>query len=131
MTMENKYILIVDDNPGICRLLSEVLSNAGYSTEIAINGEKAISIICTSIPLLIFLDIKMPGMNGIETLERIRQIIPSVPVVVMTAYSETHLVDESVRRGLVKHYINKPFDIYELLYLVENIINDKIIYDIV
>ena len=71
--------------------------------------------------LLILLDIKMPGMSGLETLEELQRINPEIQVVMMTAYGELDILVETRSRG-VQHYINKPFDLDEVRYLVKGLL---------
>jgi two-component system response regulator (stage 0 sporulation protein F) len=70
---------------------------------------------------VILLDVKMPGMNGMETLNEIRKIDRNVPVVMMTAYGELEIMEEAQNKG-VKHQISKPFDLNELRALVKGIL---------
>lgn len=121
MTLSYDYILVVDDNKSICRLLFEILTDEGYMVEISYNGKEALAKIANRTPALIFLDVKMPAMNGFETLAEISKLNPTVPVVIMTAYSELKMVKDAERRGLVKYYLKKPFDLDELRRLTKTL----------
>lgn len=123
--MADCYLLVVDDQAGVRRLLGEALCDEGYKVETASSGTEAIKMISAVNPSLILLDIKMPVMNGLETLEGIRRIYPDVPVVMMTAYGELDIVIEAKKRG-VKHYINKPFDLNEVRYLIKGLLLEEI-----
>lgn len=114
-------LLIVDDQAGVRRFLAEAFSEEGYRVEVACSGEDAVRKASVWRPSLVLLDIKMPGMNGLETLEELRKIAPGVPVVMMTAYGELDIVTEAKKRG-VKHYINKPFDLGEVRCLVKELL---------
>ena len=83
--MEEK-ILIVDDQFGIRILLNEVLQKEGYHTFQAANGVQALEITKKHSPDLVLLDMKIPGMDGIEILKRMKSIDPDIRVIIMTAY---------------------------------------------
>jgi two-component system response regulator (stage 0 sporulation protein F) len=89
--------------------------------ETASSGAEAIRKTIAATPLLILLDIKMPGMSGLETLEELQRINPEIQVVMMTAYGELDILVETRSRG-VQHYINKPFDLDEVRYLVKGLL---------
>ncbi len=111
--MSLKKILVVDDQYGIRLLLKEVFSKENLTIFQASNGKQALEIIRTEKPDLILLDMKMPGMDGLELLRRLRKIDSSVKVIMMTAYGELDMVDEASRLGALTHF-TKPFDIEEL-----------------
>ncbi|OQA08206.1 MAG: Sporulation initiation phosphotransferase F [Firmicutes bacterium ADurb.Bin373] len=114
-------LLVVDDQDGVRRFLREAFTEEGYNVETAANGAEAVRKASIRPPSLILLDIKMPGMSGLELLEGLRQIAPDALVVIMTAYSELDIITEAKKRG-AKCYINKPFDLYEVRYLVRDLL---------
>jgi two-component system response regulator (stage 0 sporulation protein F) len=114
-------LLIVDDQAGIRRFLYEAFSEEGYNVEMASNGIEALNKVSAKTPSLIFLDFKMPGMSGMETLEELREIAPDIPVVMMSAYGELDIIAEAKKRG-VKCYINKPFDLDDVRSLVRGLL---------
>ena len=83
-----KKILVVDDEENIRFLYKEELEDEGFSVELAKNGEEALEKLPDFKPDLITLDIKMPGMNGIEVLKRIREQDRELPIVLCSAYGE-------------------------------------------
>ncbi len=117
-------VLIADDQAGIRHVLSEVFSGEGYLVETASNGIEALKKVAANTPLLILLDMKMPFLNGLETLAELRKIAGDVPVVMMTAYSEMGILAEVQELG-VRHYINKPFDLDEVRYLIKGLIEEE------
>jgi len=117
-------LLIVDDQVGVRRLLYEAFRDEGYRVEMASSGMEAIKKVSISVPSLVLLDIKMPGLNGLETLEELRKITPDIPVVMMTAYGELDIIAEAKRKG-VQHYINKPFDLDEVRYLIKGLLVEE------
>ncbi|TCS70479.1 two-component system response regulator (stage 0 sporulation protein F) [Effusibacillus lacus] len=108
-----KKVLIVDDQYGIRVLLNEVLEKEGYSVFQAPNGQTALEIVKLEKPDLVLLDMKIPGMDGLEILRHIRVIEPDLKVFMMTAYGELDLIKEAMALGALTHF-TKPFDIDEL-----------------
>ncbi|MBA4494024.1 response regulator [Paenactinomyces guangxiensis] len=111
--MSHKKVLVVDDQYGIRLLLKEVFSGDHIDIFQAANGKQALEIIRKEKPDLILLDMKMPGMDGLEILRRLRKIDPGTKVIMMTAYGELDMVAEASRLGALSHF-TKPFDIEEL-----------------
>ncbi len=116
-----KKILVVDDQFGIRLLLQEVLGRDGYEVFCAGDGMGALSILVSEKPQLVLLDMKIPGMDGIEILTNIRKHDPHLKVVMMTAYGELDLVKEAAALNAVGHFA-KPFDIDELRQFIAQLI---------
>src|SRR6478736_3612756 len=108
-------ILIVDDQFGIRILLNEVFQKEGYQTFQAANGVQALEIVTNHDPDLVLLDMKIPGMDGIEILKRMKVINPDIRVIIMTAYGELDMIQEAKELGAITHFA-KPFDIDDILY---------------
>jgi two-component system response regulator (stage 0 sporulation protein F) len=108
-----KKLLIVDDQHGIRILLTELFSAEGYTTFQAANGKLALEIVKRESPNLVLLDMKIPGMDGLDILKHIKSIDPSIKVIMMTAYGELDMIKESTSLGALRHF-TKPFDIDEL-----------------
>lgn len=123
MSLSKATILIVDDQPGIRRLLLEVLSENGYLVETAANGYEGLQKARETNPELVLMDMKMPGMDGIETLRELRRLAQSPKVVMMTAYGELDMINEAKELGALA-YITKPFDIIALCQLIEENVKD-------
>ncbi|WP_040950571.1 response regulator [Gorillibacterium massiliense] len=111
--MEKKKLLIVDDQNGIRVLLMEVFKSEGYETFQASNGKMAIEIVKRDSPDLVLLDMKIPGMDGLEILKHIKMHDPTLNVIMMTAYGELDMIKEATDLGALMHF-TKPFDIDEL-----------------
>lgn len=106
-------ILIVDDQFGIRILLNEVFQKEGYQTFQAANGLQALDILKKHDPDLVLLDMKIPGMDGIEILKRMKVIDPDIRVIIMTAYGELNMIQEAKNLGALTHFA-KPFDIDDI-----------------
>ncbi|PTM56787.1 two-component system response regulator (stage 0 sporulation protein F) [Desmospora activa DSM 45169] len=113
MSLSDKKLLIVDDQYGIRVLLKEVFSREGLEVLQAANGKVALEIIQTEPPDLILLDMKMPGMDGLELLRHLKKEPLNIKVIMMTAYGELDMVEEATKLGALAHF-TKPFDIEEL-----------------
>ncbi|MFC4736488.1 response regulator [Bacillus daqingensis] len=103
-------LLVVDDQIGIRLLLKEVLEKDGYETFEASNGQAALDMIQSEEPDLVLLDMKIPGMDGIEILREMRARSMATEVFMMTAYGEMELMREAADLGASQQF-SKPFDI--------------------
>lgn len=108
-----KTILIVDDQPGIRLLLKELFEKEGYGTRIAANGKEALQIMQQERLDCALLDMKMPGMTGIEVLKRLKVVCPKLPVIMMSASEDRQLAEQALRLG-AQNYFTKPFDIFKV-----------------
>ncbi|MGM7703098.1 response regulator [Pseudalkalibacillus sp. Hm43] len=111
-------ILIVDDQYGIRILLNEIFKKEGYQTFQAANGVQALSIVKNEKPDLLILDMKIPGMDGLEILRRVKKVDKDVGVIIMTAYGELDMIHEAMELGAITHFA-KPFDIDEIREVVK------------
>jgi two-component system, response regulator, stage 0 sporulation protein F len=114
-------LLIVDDQYGIRVLLTEIFNKEGYNTFQAANGTQALSIVEKDRPGLVLLDMKIPGMDGIEILKRLKTIDSSIQVIMMTAYGELDMIQEAKQLGAISHF-SKPFDIDEIRQAVREVL---------
>lgn len=111
--LDKKKVLIVDDQNGIRVLLMEVFSSEGYTTYQASNGKMALDIVQDESPDIVLLDMKIPGMDGLEILKQIKKMKPHMNVIMMTAYGELDMIKEATELGAIMHF-TKPFDIDEM-----------------
>ena len=116
-------ILVVDDEKDICDFLEDLLTEENYRTFTALNGEKAIDITRKEKPDLILLDIKMPGMDGIEVLEKIKGIDPEIPVIMITGYGSLKTAREAMKLGAYD-YITKPFDLKFIRQVIKDALSE-------
>ncbi|MBT9140065.1 MAG: Sporulation initiation phosphotransferase F [Dehalococcoidia bacterium] len=113
----HRKIMVVDDRFGIRKLLCEVLQDDGYQVLTAAGGKEALELLKEHPVDLILLDMKMSGMDGLETLTLLKKVRPQTIVLIMTAYEELEALKEACRRGAAG-YISKPFDIEEIKGLI-------------
>ena len=113
-------ILVVDDQMGVRRLLYEAFQEDNNNVIMASSGQEAIEKVKENKPDIILMDMKMPGMNGLEALQEMKKMYDDLLVIMMTAYGELEIVAEAMKLG-VKEYITKPFDINELRSLVKKV----------
>ncbi len=114
----NPKILIVDDQYGIRMLLSEIFQKEGYRTFEAANGFDALRIAQEEKPNLVLLDMKIPGMDGLDILRHLKRRDPDVNIIMMTAYGELDMIAQARQLGAKAHF-TKPFDIDELRLAVD------------
>ena len=110
-------LLLVDDDPGVLDLLNEYFAGQGYDVELASTGETALSAVRAKRPDLVLLDIRMPGIDGVEVLRRLRQEDATLPVVMVTANEDVTLARETLNAGAFD-YVAKPFDFTHLEQVV-------------
>jgi two-component system response regulator AtoC len=103
-------VLVVDDEPEAVELLVEFLSSKGYEILTATSGEEALRRVREDRPHLVLLDIRMPKMNGIEVLKRIREIDPEMGIIMVTAVNEEDVGRQALELGAFD-YIVKPLDL--------------------
>jgi len=120
----NKHILVIDDDIGIRESLFLVLNDAGYQVDTVESGEQGIEKVKRNNYDLIFLDIKMAGMDGIQTLREIRKMGKKIPVYIITAFQKEYFrqLEGAMQDGVDFEVIEKPFDRKRLLSLVEDIL---------
>ncbi len=111
-------LLIVDDEQGMRQLLSLIFGRAGHEVRAAESGAKALELLRREPADLIISDVKMPDMNGIELLRAVREFLPEVAVVMMTAFATVDTAREAFKLG-ADDFIQKPFDVDELKLIVE------------
>jgi len=116
--MEKTSILIVDDDVGLGKTLSFVLRRKGYAVTTAKDGPEALEKDKEKPFDIVFMDIKMPLMDGVETYKRMKKVRPEAVVMMMTAYAVEDLVQEALQEGAYG-VIYKPLDIEKMLALIE------------
>jgi DNA-binding response OmpR family regulator len=116
-------VLLADDDPGMLETLSDVLTQAEFEVVTAKDGQEAMAALASDRFDAIILDVVMPGLNGIEVIDETRKTDPAAKFVIITAYSDSELVDEARSRGVDRIFF-KPIDIDGLLNSLEEIRRD-------
>src|SRR3989449_11533036 len=107
--MDLGRILVVDDEAPVREVLTEYFSTEGYAVEAATSGVEALIAVRGGRADLVLLDVRMPGLDGVQVLQRIRELTKSVPVIMVTANEDVGLAKETLKLGAFD-YIAKPFD---------------------
>ncbi|MGH1417710.1 MAG: sigma-54-dependent transcriptional regulator [Hyphomicrobiaceae bacterium] len=116
--MSKTTVLIIDDEIKLTQSLAFTLRQAGMSCLEAHNGYNGCSIAKKESPDVVLLDIRMPGQTGIEVLEWMKEQLPDIPVIMMSAFDDTKDAVTAIKMGAVD-YLSKPFDVDELIHLLE------------
>ena len=110
-------VLIVDDDESIRRMLSAVLAREGYQTAAAKDGEEGLALFRSASPDIVLMDIRMPGLSGIEAMREMLALRPGAAVILMTAYADLETAVQAIKNG-VFDFVIKPFDLAEIGLLV-------------
>ena len=124
LTSERISILIVDDEESIRRTLEGVFRDEGYQASSADSGAAALELLSLALPSLVLLDIWMPGMDGIETLKRIKALYPALPVIMISGHATIATAVTATRLG-ASDFIEKPLDLNVILDAVHKVIEAK------
>jgi DNA-binding response OmpR family regulator len=112
--MAEPSVLLVDDEAEFASTLAERLNLRGFEVRVANGGEEALRCISEEVPQVIILDVKMPGLSGMEVLKRVRADHPQVPVILLTGLSSTKEGIEGMQLGAFD-YLMKPLEIEDLI----------------
>jgi CheY-like chemotaxis protein len=107
-----KTILLAEDNKRMAALCKQELEDEGYRVLIAYDGGEACQIVQDNAPDVVILDISMPGVNGLQAIERIKEAYPDIPVILFTGFDEDCLTDQRARLAIA--CVEKSGDITEL-----------------
>jgi DNA-binding NtrC family response regulator len=116
---EKKRIMLIDNEEGLCRMMEAILADNGYAVKAHTRSFEAVEGYRAGEWDLVVSDIKMPGMDGLEVLQRIKAKDPTVPVIMITAYATVEMSIQALRKGAYD-MLTKPFEPEELLYRVKN-----------
>ncbi len=125
-TKQGGLILIVDDDPGTCKIIENVLTKKGYDVVISNTGEDAITKAKEKFFDIIFIDMKLPTLNGLETYLELKKINPKLIAIVITAYHQEmdDLVQEAMNNSAYT-CLTKPINIEDMLVLINEILTKK------
>ncbi len=125
--MRNNKILIVEDENNCCQYLDAVIkiSNSENKTFFAKNGKEAVDICKTNKDInLVFMDIKMPIMNGCEATKQIKEINPNIPVIAQTAFASNIIKNDAISAGC-SEFITKPINIETIFSLINRYLDKQ------
>lgn len=112
-------ILIIEDERSIRNTLKDILDNEGYETDLAENGEIGIKKIKQNDYNLIFTDIKMPKVDGIEVLEKSKELKPEIPIIMISGHGDIETAVDCIKKGAFD-FIQKPLDLNRMLITIKN-----------
>ncbi|MEX2684056.1 MAG: response regulator [Candidatus Sigynarchaeota archaeon] len=110
-------MLVVDDDKGICDTIYDIMTDLGFNVVIANDGYQAIEKIRNDGFDAALIDVRMPGIDGVETFRRIKQIHPDFSVFLMTAYAPNEQTANAIKEGVIA-VIDKPFDILHVCKMI-------------
>ncbi len=118
--MESLEILVVDDEESICLLLRDVLVRFGHQVTTCQDGESALQAASERRLDLVFLDIRMPGMSGLQALKKLREVQPDAKFVMITGFAKDDIIEEALRSG-ASACLSKPFRLAEVVELLKQL----------
>ena len=122
--MEKIKILLVDDEEDFVETISQRLQKRGQESDIALSGEQALSRIEQEVPDVVLLDLKMPGIDGMEVLRRIKKAYPEVQVIIMTGHGSEKIETEARTLGAFE-YLQKPTKIDTIMNKIKLAFKEK------
>jgi two-component system nitrogen regulation response regulator GlnG len=124
MSERTARILIIDDDKQICVILSDLVKKEGFEALTAYEGEKALSIVRSEDPDLMLVDMMLPGMDGMEVMRQVKEIVPELPVVFITAHADARGAVNAIKAG-AHDYLSKPFDNHEVIRVVHRALAER------
>ena len=122
--INNRHILVADDEPLTRKSLYEILKREDYKVSTAVDGEDAYSIVEKELPDIVIADLKMPKVDGINLLRKIKFTYPDIAVVLITAYGSIENAVEAMKEGAFD-YITKPIIDSEIKIVIQRILEQK------
>ncbi|MDO8744325.1 MAG: sigma-54 dependent transcriptional regulator, partial [Candidatus Brocadiaceae bacterium] len=120
----NISVLIIDDEVEMCDMLSHILNQAGFTTYTAHDGNTGLEVFNKESPNVVILDLRMPGMNGMDALKQIKHADGETPVIIISASEEIQSAVEAIKHGAY-NYLNKPFNNEEVVLTVEKALEER------
>ena len=125
---DKQRILLIDNEEGLCRMMEQVLLDSGYLVRAYTNPLKAVESFVPGGCDLVITDIKMPGMTGLEVLQKVKEQARDLPVIIITAYATVEMSIQAMRRGAYD-MLTKPFEPEELVYRVKNALQQALLQE--
>jgi DNA-binding response OmpR family regulator len=116
--MSTFKVLLVDDEREYVTTLGERMEMRGLKPEVAFSGEQALRMLKQSLPDVMVLDLKMPGIDGLEVLRRVKKTYPQIQVIILTGHGSDRDEEAARRLGAFDH-LHKPVDINDLVHIME------------
>ncbi|OGR07042.1 MAG: hypothetical protein A3K23_03580 [Desulfobacca sp. RBG_16_58_9] len=115
-----RLLLIVDDEPDMCWVLEHILNKNGFNTKKALSGIKALDLMKQHRFYLAFVDVKLPDVDGLDLARQMRELEPSMAVVLVSGYfyRDDVAIQQALSQGLINSFISKPFQQEEILKAV-------------
>jgi len=123
---KNVNLLIVDDDIGMVATIGDVFQDRGYNVTMVDDGHRAIKLATRTSFDVVLMDVKMPGINGLETYKEVKEIIPTAAVIMMTADSKEELVKKALEEGAYA-VIYKPFNVKRVIKIVEEALKKPVV----
>jgi two-component system, LuxR family, response regulator FixJ len=118
MTADNQHIFFVDDEPAVCRSVSQTLQRSGYTVSCFADADHCLQRLQMQSCDLLITDVRMPGMDGIELVRRVKCIVPWLPILVITGYGDIPMAVRAVKAGAAE-FIEKPLQKQSFLAAVQ------------
>jgi DNA-binding NtrC family response regulator len=115
------HVLIIDDEPAICWGFQRLLTGDGHTVATASSAEEGLELAEVRVPDAVLLDVRLPGIDGLAALKRLRSIAADVPVVLMTAFGSLDTAVRAIESGVVE-YLPKPFDLEEAAAIIRRVL---------
>ncbi len=123
---DTRSFLIVDDEPEMCWILEQVLKRSGYNCLSALSGKEAMALTENTDFHFVFLDAKLPDIEGMELARQMRRRLPGIPIVMISGYfyKDDDTIKSALSSGLIRHFISKPFNHEEILQIIRTCLPD-------
>jgi len=116
--MDKPIVFVVDDDESVCKALRRLMKSAGYNVRTFTSAKDFLNQGCQNVPGCLILDMRMPGMSGLELQERLADAGSEMPIIFMSAHEDISSREQGLRAGAVA-FIKKPFDDYILIEKVD------------
>lgn len=121
-SIRSKMFLVVDDEPDMCWALEHILNANGFPTQKALSGQEALRLMTRERFQTVFLDTKLPDIEGIDLARRIRELDPDVRIIIISGYfyGDDVKIQTILSEGLISGFISKPFLHHEVLKIIHS-----------